>query len=308
MIQVPAVLQSRYPLLLLSLAGAALAFQGGAADLALPAKFLENSATSALFFHLDAPPYFPREATTAYRAMDAAARTRLVNDLAPTLKALVSAPAFQQAYETHIARNAFAVNHNLPAKTWLQILPTAKPGPKGSDQLLEAAQSAAEGMAQLPADMIGPMLKDDLNNWTRQSIGRGGNNGKYLILATRARALTSIQKSNPKLFQKGYGLLKALDMYNLEKEHLLLGISAEEGAQLRYSELQFKAVLKGKLTEFAALAKSVDYAAATSQTPRRTFVKPDYEKKPAGWKFLFRLGQAPSLAAAAFAEQWAKEL
>lgn len=66
--------------------------------------------------------------------------------------------------------------------------------------------------------------------------------------------------------------------------------------------------MKKRLQDFNTLARSVDYSAQV-QTPDRFqyFVKPEYERKSSAWKMLFRLGKAPSLAAAA-AEQWLREL
>lgn len=288
-------------------AGSAIAWQAGG-RLGLDDKALAGLANASLRFNRSSPPYLTREARTAYLGMDAAARTALVQELAPAVKAIVMAPEFQKTIDDSAARNSQAINRGVAAPGWLQQLPNAKVAPAGNDSMLEAAGSFGQMLASMPPAMPKKMLDDDLKNWEAQLSSAGAETaGKLTLLVSRARLLVPLAQSNPKLFQKGYAQLKALDMLSLDKEHLLTGLSVEQTQQQRYNELGFKGLLKSRLAEFIALVKSVDFAAATNG-PRRTFVKPEYEKKSPAWKLAYRIGAAPSQAAAQVAEQWLKEL
>jgi hypothetical protein len=67
--------------------------------------------------------------------------------------------------------------------------------------------------------------------------------------------------------------------------------------------------VRRRLTAFLALASSVDFHAKLEpRAGRQVFANPDCERKPSGWKTLYRLGKGPTLAAAAVARQWLREL
>ncbi len=58
----------------------------------------------------------------------------------------------------------------------------------------------------------------------------------------------------------------------------------------------YRPLLKKRLNEFIALCSDVDFGAQTVQKNYRSqqeFTNPAYQRKPAEWKFLYRLGKEP---------------
>ncbi|MBC7893750.1 MAG: hypothetical protein H7Y12_16140 [Sphingobacteriaceae bacterium] len=67
----------------------------------------------------------------------------------------------------------------------------------------------------------------------------------------------------------------------------------------------FRPLLRQRLTAFVALCNDVDFKASLMPSgARREFVDPVYQRKPAEWKFLYRLGPEATLAARTFAQEW----
>ena len=71
----------------------------------------------------------------------------------------------------------------------------------------------------------------------------------------------------------------------------------------------YRQVVKARLQEFVALAKTVDFNAELKQVKdKKKFVNPAYEGKSDAWKQIFRAGKEVIEPAVAFAEQWIKEI
>jgi len=68
--------------------------------------------------------------------------------------------------------------------------------------------------------------------------------------------------------------------------------------------------IKLVLQNFLDTSANVDFTAKvyTDNTGKRKFVNPEYEQKPSDWKFYYRVGKEPVLAARSFAQQWLSEL
>lgn len=70
-----------------------------------------------------------------------------------------------------------------------------------------------------------------------------------------------------------------------------------------------KAMVARRLREFLALSATVDYSAAlTKRDGRMVFVNPEYERKDAHWKYLYRAGKPAVDAARSLAQEWLKGL
>ena len=82
---------------------------------------------------------------------------------------------------------------------------------------------------------------------------------------------------------------------------------AEMNAKLAVDK---RARIKLVLQNFLATSADVDFTAKvyTDNTGKREFVNPEYEQKPSDWKFYYRVGKEPVLAARSFAQQWLTEL
>ncbi|QJW88316.1 hypothetical protein HNV11_02470 [Spirosoma taeanense] len=71
----------------------------------------------------------------------------------------------------------------------------------------------------------------------------------------------------------------------------------------------FRPLLKQRLQDFIALANSVDFEARlVPMGYKHEFANPVYQRKPAEWKFLYRLGKEPVAEARLMAQQWLAEL
>lgn len=71
----------------------------------------------------------------------------------------------------------------------------------------------------------------------------------------------------------------------------------------------YNEMVKKRLERFLELTEDVDYEAALKeQYGLKKFVNPEYEKKPAEWKFAYRSGKEVTETARAFAQQWLSEI
>ncbi|QIP12670.1 hypothetical protein G8759_08550 [Spirosoma aureum] len=71
----------------------------------------------------------------------------------------------------------------------------------------------------------------------------------------------------------------------------------------------FKPLLKKRLQDFIELSNSVDFEARlVPMGSKQEFANPLYQRKPAEWKFLYRLGKEPVAEARSFAQQWLADL
>lgn len=71
----------------------------------------------------------------------------------------------------------------------------------------------------------------------------------------------------------------------------------------------FRPLLKKRLQDFIGLTETVDFEARlVSMGYKQEFANPIYQRKPAEWKFLYRLGKEPVTEARLFAQQWLAEL
>ncbi|RDB03607.1 hypothetical protein DVG78_23175 [Runella aurantiaca] len=71
----------------------------------------------------------------------------------------------------------------------------------------------------------------------------------------------------------------------------------------------FRPLLRQRLKNFIALCDDVDFNAQLRPAGRKQeFIQPAYQRKPAEWKFLYRLGKTPVMEARAFAQEWLTDL
>jgi O6-methylguanine-DNA--protein-cysteine methyltransferase len=71
----------------------------------------------------------------------------------------------------------------------------------------------------------------------------------------------------------------------------------------------FRPQLKQRLQAFITLSETVDFDARLVPMGRKQeFANPVYQRKPAEWKFLYRIGKEPVAEARLFAKQWLSEL
>lgn len=246
----------------------------------------------------------------AVKAMDQPARVELVNAAGPAVKALVMSPAFAKAHEAWIAKQFDAVNHNIPASTAKKDDAEAQ---MRQVQRQVAAQMA-EAYRQMPASLLMPMLDQSIEDWqtTLNGADTAEERSHYKKILRRAKELKALASKDEEGFRKGFALLKSFEAGGPDNEEEL-NAAGDEATKARqkqaYDQYALRTVLKKRLTAFVTLADSVDFNAPTSTAGGRTrFTNAAQERQSPEWKLLFRFGQAPTKAAAAFAREWAKGL
>jgi hypothetical protein len=307
--------RSRFLLACFSATAVALAWQGGVAAVGMSDAEAQNVAKS--FFSssgLNLPgPYFLKGAVAAQmKTKSAAERAPVVRDMSLYAKRLVSSPAFASMYNGWIKDHYQAVDHGIKIDPQADAAKFASNPEAAMKQMQNSvAAQMAHAIEQMPPAAAKMLFDQDLQNWK-------DDKDKARIYA-RAKQVAPLATSNPNEFRKQYALLKSVDMGGPDSA---AGMEAANAAnakaqaeqqarqeQIAFNDHKLPVELKRRLTEFITLARSVDFTAQTrSQNGKMVFVKPEYERKPDGWKKLFRLGKEPTMAMLAVAEQWQKEL
>jgi hypothetical protein len=247
---------------------------------------------------------------TLWKSKGPAERAQENRDLAAYAKKYVSTPAFEKMYTEWIRTTYHAVDHGM------KIDPQAdaqKAIANGGVQQMQSQMGSmiAQSMGQIPPQTLKMLFDQDLANWKDDA-------DKAKIYA-QAKQIEPLFKTNPEAWKKQYLLLKSASMGGPSTDAAMTAAKAitaklQADANVRneqqaYDQHKLKVELKKRLQDFATLARSMDYAAQVQTRDRfQYFVKPEYERKSSAWKMLFRLGKEPSLAAAAAAEQWLREL
>jgi hypothetical protein len=237
-----------------------------------------------------------------------AERAQAIRDLALHAKAYVQAPAFQKLYDGWIKEHYRAVNHGIKIDRT-----AAATVEEGNAAMGAAAAEMAKAFGELPADALRMILTTDIDD-----VKDSTDDADKKMLA-RYRRIESLLKTNLPEARKQYALAKAMQMLGQTDESRVqtkLAEGLKAGADLKrveeqraYDEHNLKTALRRRLTDFIALAESVDFAATTQrQAGKMVFSNSALEGKPHHWKLLYRLGKEPTLAAVAVAKQWLREL
>ncbi|WP_461104697.1 hypothetical protein [Spirosoma koreense] len=132
----------------------------------------------------------------------------------------------------------------------------------------------------------------------------------------RIATLKKMQALPAAEFKKQYlSWLKQQAQGNIDASTAAPEVDKERLAEQRRQKAEFDAhanfrpLLKKRLQDFIALTESVDFEARLVPMGRKqAFANPVYERKPAEWKFLYRLGKEPVAEARLFAQQWVADL
>jgi len=304
------------PLLTCSLSSAAilLAWQAGLSRLGIAENELTTTVLKTYFQNTrpgDIPGLylFKPAVRQQLKAGSAAERVRLVREIGPIVKRVVSTPAFAKLHTEWIRQQFHAVDHGV--KVGEPGVPTGEP--QMNELMSQAVVQMVDSFKSIPPDGLKMIFESDLKSWSR------ARDPKKQRLYARAQQIQPLLASNPDEFRKQYGLLKSQELGGPETEAALDAARAtgkknaeaeqREKEQRAYNEHNLRNQLRLRLAEFVKTARGVDYAAqTTSRNNRQVFVNPEYERKSDAWKKLYRIGREPAMAAAAFAEQWLKEL
>jgi hypothetical protein len=293
-------------------AGAAAAWQTAVSAVGWSDAQLESIAHN--FFTASGPANLPNggsmsaETKKRWIGRAPAERAQAIRDLSLHAKRYVQTPAFENLYNGWIKDRYDAVNHGIKAD---------RNAPAAGDDMNSAMSAAASEMvkafAEMPPEGMRMLLTHDID-----SLKNSGNDKDRKMLA-RYREVETLTKTNPAEARKRYAMVKAMALSGETDEGKLqanLAAGAKSSAERKRVEQQrawdehnLKAELRRRLTDFIALASSVDFNAKTEPRARREmFANPEFERKPGAWKTLYRLGKEPTSVAVAVAQQWLREL
>jgi hypothetical protein len=300
---------------ILAVAMGALAWQGGIAVVGMTDTEAQNVAKN--FFgssgnDLPGPYFLKRPVAAQWKAKGPAERAQAVREMAQYAKRMVLSPAFAAVYAGWIKERYRAVDHGIQIDPRSDAAKLAANPDAAIKQMQNTLVGAiAQSFSQMPPATLKMLFDEDQKNWSR--------NANKAKLAARAQQIAPLVNSNPEEFRKQYIVLKSIEAGGPDTlvgvEQAKAGIAQSQAdqkareEQQAWNEHKLPVELKRRLSDFVSMARSVDFAAETrSQNGKAVFVNPVYERKPDGWKKLYRLGKEPTLTMVTFAEQWLLEL
>lgn len=252
----------------------------------------------------DLPLYFSvsGDMRSAWKSKGPAERSQEIRDLAAYAKQFLATPAFQKTFDDWIKQSYNAVDHGLKPQ---DANAAAADMAAGSQQVIsQMGAMMANSMKGMPPQVLKTLFDSDLESWK-------DDEDKAKIYA-RAKEIAPLYNGNPDEFKKQYIALKSESMGGPSSDEAITAAAGDlkaSGEQDAYDHHNLKATTKQRLQEFIALAQSVDFNAQTEQRGnKRVFTNPEYERKSAPWKELYRLGKEPTMTAESLAEQWLKEM
>lgn len=175
--------------------------------------------------------------------------------------------------------------------------------------------------AQLDPAMLQMGIKSQLSQQEAQLATLEGEER-----AAKARELAELKKilaateGKPAEFKKQFiayhsKLLKQRSGQNISQQQKDLAYAKERNAKYKKqmavleAHSDFRPQLRQRLNGFIALCNDVDFNAKLIPSGnKQEFFNPLYQRKPAEWKFLYRLGKVPVMEAKAVAQEWLADL
>lgn len=171
-----------------------------------------------------------------------------------------------------------------------------------------------QAFAQMDPAMLQMGIRAQLSQEEQQLASLSGSER-----ASQAQHVAELKKMlnlPPAEFKKQYlASIKQQAQNQLSKSYHGIDIDQEQLAQQRKQKAEFDAhadfrpLLKKRLQDFITLTETIDFEARlVPMGYKQEFANPVYQRKPAEWKFLYRLGKASVTEARLFAQQWLSEL
>ncbi len=276
----------------------------------------EHNALRGEFQRLIALP-----ANRVYRQMDAQARVAALEAALPLVKQAAMSEAVRKQHDEQMAIQHGAVDHglNLPFRTdpgkrfeelsrQMQRNPAVMQKPGFMQEFMKVQQEASQAGVEQAFDaelvLFTKPLADVKRKFQNDRENQAGNPAAKKCYDDAA----PLADSDADRFRL-LAFRCAMLAYGTEKTEAEADRFRKERAQRLYDELSTKGVIRKTLTEFLESAATVDFAAqTTAKGSRQVFVNPEYEKKDALWKLIYRNGKEPTGVVVAFAKNWLAEL
>lgn len=178
-----------------------------------------------------------------------------------------------------------------------------------------------QAYAQIDPAMLQQVVRAQLQQQEQELAGLEGDDRTALATEiSDVKKMLSATAGKPAAFKTQYlayqnRKLQKQAAGNIAGEKEKIADAKVQNAEYHSQKAAFDAhsdarpLLKKRLNEFIALCNDVDFGAQTVQKGYRLeFVNPVHQRKPAEWKFLYRLGKEPVMEAKAFAQAWLTDL
>lgn len=300
------------------------AWQAAAEKIGITAKELEGMMQSVLAGADPSPtPGVPKRYVEAYKALPDTEKTTAVKELIGAAKGILLSPAFLASQDKSIWSQYGGKDHQLKlpsraeADRQLNIQLTGKKITRQQyeqEQMKLRAAGAANDVYRNPyADSLRSRLEGDvrgLEYMAKQGDHPAAGKPGAAMVLEKAKAVLAIPKAkeNEEEFRKAYAILASFREGGPGDEAAVMELVKQEQQRI-YDEFSPKGKIRKGLAEFVTNAAKVNFKAATTPKGNKmVFTDPVMERAPMQIKFLYRLGQGPTLAAVEAARQILKEL
>lgn len=271
--------------------------------------------------NLNEEPYFFFNSTSAMRSIAKRipenTRGAAVRTLGKFVKAYVESEEFKEEY-----RQSLKQKYPLDETYSDAVVAQREQEVGGMDAAISQQMALIQQTyAQLDPAILQMSIKAQLSQQEAQLATLEGEER-----AAKARELAELKKilaateGKPAEFKKQFiayhsRLLKQGSGQHKNQQQKELDYAKERNAQYKQQKAvldahtDFRPVLRKRLKSFIALCDDVDFNAQLRPAGRKQeFIHPEYQRKPAEWKFLYRLGKTPVMEARAFAQEWLANL
>jgi hypothetical protein len=273
-------------------------------------RWISESTAADSVWLIDVTPGPSPAGLPALRALGAADKLALTQEVLASVKATVMSPGFRAAHTDRIAKQGNrAIDHGIDPTTY------GISGNLEADAITTTVVPIIQMMRTFPDESLRQAFEEERAELPQQIRDEEGEErAKLQAHLARLNALVPLVTSNPPEFKLQYTLAKSASMGGPDTE-VKLQAAMSGGAdtekmrleQTYWNKYNLNAILKKNLTQFIDQATKVNFN-------RPTQVKDGYlywadGNEMSGLDTLeIVLGQAPTNAAVAFARTWLSEL
>jgi hypothetical protein len=251
------------------------------------------------------------------RRIPAGSRGAAIQALGGVVKAYVGSEAFRARYNEYVEQT-YKVDG--PASE-AEIKNNRAAYDQAMDAQMQNARMAYAGLESIPDNMVPTMVQQYLQVQERELAGAQGARKELLrkdiaelkqLNTTAAAHPAEARKALVAMMMQGMAgaVEEARGEADKEQQQALQKLDGtKKQLAVREAHRDYKKVVRERLRAFLTLSATVDFDAKLKQSGSTWyFVNPAYEQQTEQWKFLYRIGKEPVMAARAFAADWLREL
>lgn len=280
-----------------------------------------NDIETATLTNLNSQGSFYVETTSlmrrAARRVPADAQAATVRALGQVVRAYVESDAFKQAYRQSL-RGQYPVD-----ETYSDAKIAQRETELGMVDGAVDAQATAirQSLDAVDPTMFYTMFQMQLPQLEAQvAQAKGDERTQRTQQVADLKRLLAANAGKPAEFKKQYIAYQEQQLRTGGRQHVAnekgqLAEAKTHNADYRRQKAaldaasDFRPLLRSQLRAFLALCNDVDFSAKlASSGSKQEFVNPAYQRKSNAWKLLFRMGEAPVMAARSFAQEWLADL